>query len=99
METSRRTAADPIKSTTAIYLADTLGELGLFYRLAPVVFVGGSLVAVGGHNLIEPIQLGCAVTCGPHLDNMAEVASDLVAADALQTVPTVTRCRGIFRIL
>lgn len=86
LETSRRTAADPIKSTTAIYLADTLGELGLFYRLAPVVFVGGSLVAVGGHNLIEPIQLGCAVTCGPHRDNMAEVASDLGAADALRTV-------------
>ena len=86
LETSRRTAADPLKSTTAIYLADTLGELGLFYRMAPVVFVGGSLVAVGGHNLIEPIQIGCAVTCGPHLDNMAEVAADLGAVDALRTV-------------
>lgn len=86
LEISQRTAAEPIKSTTAIYLADTLGELGLFYRMAPVAFVGGSLVEVGGHNLIEPIQLGCAMACGPHLDNMAEVAADLGAVDALHTV-------------
>jgi len=83
---AQRTKAEPIQQGTDIYLADTLGELGLFYRVAPLVFVGGSLVDAGGHNLIEPIQLGGAVVCGPHLANMAEVAEDLTHANALRTV-------------
>lgn len=58
---------------TSIYLADTLGELGLFYRLSPVVFVGGSLVAHGGQNPIEAVQLGAAVVHGPHVFNFADV--------------------------
>ncbi len=83
---ARRTAADLIEARHQIYLADTLGELGLFYRIAPVAFVGGTLVSVGGHNIIEPIQLGAAVVCGPDLANFTEVAEDLTEADALRTV-------------
>ena len=86
LSVAQRTKAEPVEPGTDIYLADTLGELGLFYRVAPLVFVGGSLVDAGGHNLIEPIQLGGAVVCGPHLANMAEVAEDLTHADALRTV-------------
>ncbi|MDQ8726807.1 3-deoxy-D-manno-octulosonic acid transferase [Bradyrhizobium sp. LHD-71] len=56
-----------------IYLADTLGELGLFYRLSPIVFVGGSLVNHGGQNPIEPIKLGAAVLHGPHVANFADI--------------------------
>ncbi|WP_323783551.1 3-deoxy-D-manno-octulosonic acid transferase [Thalassovita sp.] len=55
-----------------IYLADTLGELGLWYALAPVVFVGGSLVPVGGHNPFEPAQAGAVVLHGPLYANFAE---------------------------
>ena len=55
---------------TEIYVADTLGELGLFYRLAPLVFVGGSLVNHGGQNPIEPIKLGAAVVHGPHVGQL-----------------------------
>ncbi len=58
---------------TDIYVADTLGELGLFYRLSPIVFVGGSLVNHGGQNPIEPIKLGAAVLHGPHVGNFAEI--------------------------
>lgn len=58
---------------TDIYVADTLGELGLFYRLSPIVFVGGSLVGHGGQNPIEPIKLGAAVLHGPHVDNFADI--------------------------
>jgi 3-deoxy-D-manno-octulosonic-acid transferase len=58
---------------TEVYVADTLGELGLFYRLAPLVFVGGSLVNHGGQNPIEPIKLGAAVVHGPHVGNFAEI--------------------------
>jgi 3-deoxy-D-manno-octulosonic-acid transferase len=58
---------------TDIYIADTIGELGLFYRLAPVVFMGGSLVAHGGQNPIEAIKLGAAILHGPHVFNFTEI--------------------------
>ncbi len=58
---------------TDIYVADTIGELGLFYRLAPVVFMGGSLVAHGGQNPIEAIKLGAAILHGPHVFNFTEI--------------------------
>jgi 3-deoxy-D-manno-octulosonic-acid transferase len=69
-----------------VYVADTLGELGLFYRLAPFAFVGNSLVGFGGHNPIEPARLGRAVIAGPHLENFAEAAAALRAAGALREV-------------
>src|SRR5690349_21323236 len=58
-----------------VYVADTVGELGLFFRLAPVVCIGGSLVPHGGHNPVEPAQLGCAVLYGPHMTNFSEVSA------------------------
>ncbi|EKS37091.1 3-deoxy-D-manno-octulosonic acid transferase [Afipia broomeae] len=58
---------------TDIYVADTMGELGLFYRLAPVVFMGGSLVAHGGQNPIEGIKLGAAILHGPHVFNFGDI--------------------------
>lgn len=62
----RRSAGGRITSQTAIYIADTMGEMGLFYRLAPFCFLGGSLVPLGGHNPLEPAVLHCAVLAGPH---------------------------------
>lgn len=61
------------------YVADTMGELGLFYRLAPVVCMGGSFVEHGGQNPVEPAQLGCAVLYGPHMWNFAEITRQLEA--------------------
>jgi 3-deoxy-D-manno-octulosonic-acid transferase len=62
-------------SETEVYVADTMGELGLFYRLAPCAFVGGSLVPHGGQNPLEAARLGRAVLAGPHTSNfMAEYA-------------------------
>ncbi len=54
---------------TAIYIADTLGEMGLFYRLAPFCFIGATLVPMGGHNPLEPAVLHCAILSGPHTAN------------------------------
>ncbi|MEX2128301.1 MAG: 3-deoxy-D-manno-octulosonic acid transferase [Xanthobacteraceae bacterium] len=62
---------------TEIYVADTIGELGLFYRLAPIVFVGGSLVRHGGQNPIEPAKLDRAILHGPHVGNFAAVYAQL----------------------
>ncbi len=60
-------------ATTDIYVADTMGELGLFYRLAPIVFMGGSLVPHGGQNPIEAVKLGASIVHGPHVFNFADV--------------------------
>jgi 3-deoxy-D-manno-octulosonic-acid transferase len=69
-----------------IYVVDTLGELGLVYRLAPIVFVGGSLASHGGQNPVEPIKLGAAVLHGPHVWNFAEIYSALDAAHGAEQV-------------
>ena len=66
---ARRSTGKDITGQTAIYIADTMGELGLFYRLAPFCFLGGTLVPMGGHNVLEPAQLHCAVLAGPHTNN------------------------------
>jgi 3-deoxy-D-manno-octulosonic-acid transferase len=71
---------------TDIYVMDTFGELGLVYRLAPIVFVGGSLATHGGQNPIEPIKLGAAVLHGPHVWNFAEIYAALDAAHGAEQV-------------
>jgi 3-deoxy-D-manno-octulosonic-acid transferase len=73
-----------------VWLADTLGELGLWYRLAGIVFVGRSLLAPGGgQNPLEPARLGCAVAVGPHIGNFLDAAQVLEAAGALTRVADV----------
>ena len=69
-----------------IWIADTLGELGLLYRLAPLAFVGRSLVGQGGQNPLEPARLGCAIAVGPHTANFAEPVQALEAAGALTRI-------------
>src|SRR5258706_548025 len=76
----------PAAPSTQLYLADTMGEFGLFYRLAPVAFIGKSLTASGGHNPVEPALLGAAILSGPAVGNFAGLYRDLVAADAAELV-------------
>jgi 3-deoxy-D-manno-octulosonic-acid transferase len=71
---------------TEIYVADTLGELGLIYRLAPIVFMGGSLVRHGGQNPIEAAKLGAAILHGPHVWNFAEIYAALDEAHGSEQV-------------
>jgi 3-deoxy-D-manno-octulosonic-acid transferase len=71
---------------TEIYVADTLGELGTVYRLAPIVFMGGSLASHGGQNPIEAVKLGAAILHGPHVWNFAEIYSALDAAHAAEQI-------------
>lgn len=83
---ARRGAQESVSPDTDIYLADTLGELGLFYRLAPIAFVGGSLVPHGGQNLLEPAQLDCAILHGPAVHNFEAIAAAMKAAGATERV-------------
>ncbi|MDB5382948.1 MAG: 3-deoxy-D-manno-octulosonic acid transferase [Rhodospirillales bacterium] len=85
-------AAVPVQPTSGtlparedgLYLADTLGELGLFYRLADVAVVGGSLVPRGGQNPLEPARLGCPILAGPHMNNFAAITELLDEARAIR---------------
>lgn len=81
-----RSAGDPVAPDTEIYVADTMGELGILYRLCPVVFVGKSLIGEGGQNPLEPARLGCAVLFGPHMDNFADIAGRMLRIGAAAQV-------------
>ncbi len=81
----RSTGAMPDRDTQ-VYLADTLGELGLWYRLAPISFLGGSLVEIGGHNPFEPAALGSAILHGPYVSNFTDIFERLQAAGAARQV-------------
>lgn len=79
---AQRSKGEPVGADTDVYLADTLGEMGLWYRIAAVSFVGGSLVDVGGHNPFEPALLGSAIVHGPHVRNFVDGYRRLAEADA-----------------
>lgn len=81
-----RSTQNPITDKTDIFLVDTIGELQMIYAAADIAFVGGSLVPVGGHNLIEPASLGLPVLTGPYLHNFVEVSRLLQNAGAAQIV-------------
>jgi 3-deoxy-D-manno-octulosonic-acid transferase len=86
LNVARRSQDQPVTAETDIYLVDTIGELGLFYRLAGIAFVGGSLTPKGGHNPLEAARLGCAVLYGPDMSNCASMAAALAAGGAAETV-------------
>lgn len=83
---ARRSRGDAITAATDVYLVDTLGELGLFYRLCPITFIGGSLVGIGGHNPFEAARLGACLTIGPAHQNCRDAVARLGAAGALTVV-------------
>ena len=80
---ARRSLAQIPGVDTAVYLADTLGELNRLYSAADIVFVGGSLVPIGGHNVLEPALVGVPVMVGPHMEDTFESMQLLQKAGAL----------------
>jgi 3-deoxy-D-manno-octulosonic-acid transferase len=86
LRVSRRAARQSVAPDTDVYLADTMGELGLLFRLVGIAFIGGSLAAKGGHNPFEAARLDCAILHGPDMRNCATMAGGLDAAGAVVTV-------------
>jgi 3-deoxy-D-manno-octulosonic-acid transferase len=86
---ARHSLADPCTQNVQVYLIDTMGELPGFYAAADVAFVGGSLVARGGHNVLEPAALGVPVVVGMYTYNFSEIVRMLGAAGALVQVDDV----------
>ncbi len=80
---AQRSKSEPISPTTSIYLADTMGELGSFYTLADVVFMGGSLIPHGGQNPLEAARFTKAILTGPYTHNFASIIAPFVAAHAI----------------
>ena len=96
---AQRSAGEAITAKTDIYLADTMGELGLFYRAAEIVFMGGSLIAHGGQNPLEAARLNNAILTGPHTHNFSAIIARFVAAQAIQVVANATELKEALKTL
>ena len=89
LDVSLRSKEEPITPKTDIYVADTIGELGIWYNLSPLIFVGGSLIPHGGQNFMEPSRYRCAVIVGPHMHNFTDAMNRAKKADAVIQVNDV----------
>lgn len=87
----------PCEPDTAVFIGDSMGELLMFYAAADVAFVGGSLVDIGGHNMLEPAALGVPVVTGGHVANFAAVCELLLNAGACRQVASTQELRDIVR--
>lgn len=91
LQVARRSCQEMIVPSTDIYLVDTIGELGLFYRLGEVAFLGGTFAPIGGHNPIEAALLDCALIWGPHNHKQTEICGILEpAASSVRTKEELT---------
>ncbi len=87
---AQRSGNQPITADVQIYIADTIGELGIFYRLCQVVFMGKSLISPGGgQNPYEAARIGCSVIFGPYMSNFAELSDSMVEHGAAKQVSDV----------
>ena len=82
LTTCMRSSSQPCRAEIDIYIADTMGELKLLYGVADISFVGGSMVPVGGHNILEPAAMNIPVTFGPYMVNSKNIAKDVVNLSA-----------------
>jgi 3-deoxy-D-manno-octulosonic-acid transferase len=82
----RPAAAEPLPADVTVLLGDSMGELGAYYAASDVAFIGGSLLPLGGQNLIEACAVGVPVLIGPHVFNFTQATADAVAAGAAMQV-------------
>ncbi|NCI77876.1 3-deoxy-D-manno-octulosonic acid transferase [Acinetobacter kanungonis] len=96
LQTSRRSQQQPIQADTQVFLADSMGELWLWYALSQVCFVGGSLNEPGGgHNILEPIALNVPTILGKNYFNFQTIVDEFVQADAVKVVDTAEQAATI----
>jgi 3-deoxy-D-manno-octulosonic-acid transferase len=95
----RRSLADAVRPESQVLLVDTVGELAALYAAADVAFVGGSLVPVGGHNLLEPAALGVPVITGPYNANSKEIARLLLETGGAMEVADAAALSAALRRL
>lgn len=83
---AQHSKGEEVKDTTDLYLADSIGEMGLWFALAPLVVMAGSFLYKGGHNLLEPLRFGCHVVTGPHMENLKEITQAALDSQVIQQV-------------
>lgn len=86
LNTALRSKNEPIEAKTDVYIADTIGEVGIWYDIAPIIFIGGSLIPHGGQNFIEPCRFHDAVFVGPNTQNFTEATERATEAQAITQV-------------
>ena len=89
-----RSRNDEITEDTDIYIADTIGEMGILYRLVPIVFIGGTLVEHGGQNPLEAARLNCVIIYGPYMDNFIEIRRELEERNAAISITNETSLKN-----
>ena len=89
LKVSLRSNDEPIEADTDVYIANTIGEMGLWYGICPLVFIGGSLIPHGGQNFMEPSRCRDAVVVGPHMHNFTDAMNRAKKADAVIQVNDV----------
>ncbi|MGO4525244.1 3-deoxy-D-manno-octulosonic acid transferase [Microvirga sp. 2MCAF35] len=100
LRAARRSEGIHPDRATDVYVVDTVGEMGLFYRLSPVVLMGGTMVPVGGHNPIEPAKLGAAILHGPHVHTATEIYEAIdQARGAVMVKDSATLARAVNELL
>jgi len=87
---TRRSSDARVEDVHQVLLGDTMGEMAFYYSLADVAFVGGSLVPIGGHNLLEPASCGIPVVTGPNLRNFSFISEKMLAMEAITIVNDTT---------
>jgi len=90
-----RTEDRPCDAATSVFLGDTMGEVTLFYAASDIAFVGGSLVPIGGHNLLEPAALGLPLVSGPHVYNAQEISDMFIDLGACHIVDDTAQLAAI----
>jgi 3-deoxy-D-manno-octulosonic-acid transferase len=95
----RRSSGNPVRTDSQVLLVDTVGELTTLYAAADVAFVGGSLVPVGGHNLLEPAAVGLPVLTGPYQENAKEIARQLLDQGAALQVDDAQQLAQVLKQL
>lgn len=97
---ARRSEEELVHKQTSFYFADTIGEMGLFYALSDIVFIGKTLAVGGGQNPLEPAQSGCALLFGPDMGNFREIASELLnSGAAIKINDAITLGEAVNRLL
>ncbi len=89
-----RTAHRPCESTDHVFLGNTMGEMMMFYGASDIAFVAGSLVPIGGHNLLEPSAMGLPIVFGPHYFNAPDIAELFISNSACRLVQDVDELAG-----
>ena len=95
LKVALRSQQEPITKQTDVYIADTIGEMGLWYDLSKITFIGGSLIPHGGQNFIEPSKMRNAVIVGPHMHNFNDAMIRARKADAIIQIETIDELEQI----